>query len=204
MKKSIFGLFILAAMLFSTLVNAGTENSQSEVDVKASKLEWKGKKIGGEHYGNVALVNGQLKLNGGKLTGGSFVIDMNSITNIDITDEEYNQKLIGHLKSDDFFATDKFPTAKFVITKVEHQGGDNYNVSGNLTIKDITHPITFPATVTTKNGKTTATANLTFDRSKFNVKYASKSFFASIGDKVIYDDVEMKITLVTSSTVANK
>lgn len=205
MKKSFLGLFILPALfLFSATVFAGNDkSSKSDVDLKASKVEWKGKKLTGEHYGNISLSNGQLLFKGSKLTGGSFTIDMNSITDLDLTDAEYNQKLVGHLKSDDFFSVEKFPTSKFDITKVKHKGGDKYEITGNLTIKGITHPLSFPATVTNKDGKVRATADLKFDRSKYNVKYGSKTFFENIGDKIIYDDVELKVDLVTSA-VANK
>lgn len=206
MKKPFFKLFILSALfIFSEAVFAGKDKtSKSDVDLKASKVEWKGKKLTGEHFGNISLSNGQLLFDGNKLTGGSFTIDMNSITCLDLTDEEYNKKLIGHLKSDDFFSVSSFPTSKFEITKVTHKGGDKYEITGNLTIKGITHPLTFPAVVTNKDGKVTATAEMKFDRSKYNVKYGSKSFFENIGDKIIYDDVEMKVSLVTTSALATK
>jgi polyisoprenoid-binding protein YceI len=205
MKKSFINLLTIAILFFATLAVAETEKSpKTDVDTKESKLEWRGKKLTGEHYGNISIQSGQLAFNGNKLTGGSFVIDMNSITCLDLTSEEYNKKLVGHLKSDDFFSTSNFPTAKFDITKVEHKGGENYSITGNLTIKGITHPLTFPASVSNKDGKSTATASIVFDRSKYNVKYGSKTFFESIGDKVIYDDVELKVELVTSTTVAKK
>ena len=110
----------------------------------------------------------------------------------DITDPGYNQKFIGHITSGDFFEIEKFPTASFVITKVAGN-----QVTGNLTVKGITKSITFPAEIAVKGGKVTAKANITIDRTDFNIKYGSKKFFDSIGDKAIYDDFALTVSLVS-------
>lgn len=207
MKKGLLSFLSLAFVVaFSQVSIAGVEKDvkKAEIDLKESQVEWKGKKLTGEHYGTISLKSGQLLLDGNKLTGGSFEIDMTSINNTDLTDEDSNKKLVGHLKSEDFFSVENHPTSKFEITKVEHKGGEKYNLTGNLTIKGITHPISFPATVSNKGGKVIAVADMKFDRSKYDVKYGSKSFFDNIGDKVIYDEVEMKVNLVSANTVAVK
>ncbi|MBB6612153.1 YceI family protein [Pontibacter sp. Tf4] len=161
--------------------------------IEKSEVKWNGKKIGGEHYGAIALKSGNLTVDKNKVTGGKFVIDMNSITVEDIKDAEYNGKLVGHLKSDDFFGVEKHPTATFEIKSLAPiakaaAGKPNYKVNGLLTIKGITKPVQFPATITTKNGVVTAKADVTVDRSQYDVKYGSKSFFDNLGDNVIMDD----------------
>jgi polyisoprenoid-binding protein YceI len=115
---------------------------------------------------------------------------MTSITCTDLTGE-YKSNLEGHLKSDDFFSISNYPTANLVITKVSKPTKDNYNISAKLTIKGITQNIDFVAKV---NGKTLSTT-LVIDRTKFNIKYGSGSFFDSLGDNMIYDDFELKVKL---------
>jgi polyisoprenoid-binding protein YceI len=182
------GLLVLAF----TLTTAVFAESQ-KVDVAKSAVKWLGKKVTGEHTGTIALKEGTLEVNGGKVTGGKVVIDMNSIVDTDLTDAGMNGKLVGHLKSDDFFGVTAFPTAELVITKVE---GSNF--SGNLTIKGVTNPTSFTATAS-KDGKSTVyKGTITIDRSKYNVRYGSKSFFDNLGDKVIYDEFTLDFSLVVS------
>ena len=158
-------------------------------------MNWNGKKVTGEHSGTVGLQGGTMSVENGKLTGGQFVFDMNSIKNTDLTDAGYNAKFIGHMKSDDFFSTTKHPTSTFTITKVTPKGGNAYDITGNMTIKGITNAVTFPATVKMNGNMIEADGKATLDRTKYDIKYGSKSFFESIGDKAIYDDftVEMKL-----------
>ena len=160
------------------------------INVKSSTIEWKGEKVVGSHEGTISLKSAGLIYEGKKLTGGSFVIDMTSITCTDLTGE-YKSNLEGHLKSDDFFSISNYPTANLVITKVSKPTKDNYNISAKLTIKGITQNIDFVAKV---NGKTLSTT-LAIDRTKFNIKYGSGSFFDSLGDNMIYDDFELKVKL---------
>lgn len=169
-----------------------------KVSPDESKIVWLGKKVTGEHRGMITLASGALQFNGEQLTGGSFEIDMNSITNSDIEGDEYKQKLVGHLKSDDFFGVEKFPKASFVIKTVESKKAGKYVVKGDITIKGITKSIEFPAQVTVLDSKSTATASITIDRSEFDVKYGSGSFFENLGDKMIYDDFTLDITLVAT------
>lgn len=168
------------------------------VNVSKSMLSWNGKKVTGEHSGNIKLENGQLVVDGNKLTGGTFNFDMNSITCTDLTDPGYNAKFIGHMKSEDFFNTAKYPTATFKITKVTPKGGDAYDITGNMTIKGITNAVTFPATVKMSGNTVTADGKATLDRTKYDIRYGSKSFFENIGDKAIYDDFTVEMKLVAS------
>lgn len=191
------GLFIILIALVSFVSVAQKANIKKiGIDLAQSKLEWTGKKLGGEHYGQLLLASGHLLFTKNKLTGGSFEIDMTSITCDDITDAKSNKRLVDHLKSEDFFSVTRFPTSKFVIITVEQKSADEYTVTGNLTIKEKTNPITFTAKVNTMNNQTIATATLVFDRSKYDVKFGSQSFFENLGDKLVYDDVDMTVKLV--------
>lgn len=170
-----------------------------QVDGKESKLNWTGKKVTGQHEGTINIADGKLEVESNVLKGGSFSLDTRSIVVTDIKDAGGNAKLLGHLKSEDFFAVEKFPSATFVTTSVTSKGGGNYEVTGNLTIKGIINPVTFPATVTVAGNKLTAKAAIKVDRTKYNIKYGSKSFFEGIGDKAIYDDFDLDVTLVAAA-----
>ena len=175
-----------------------TDIETLNIDTKASKIEWFAEKVTGKHNGIVGLKSGQLEMKGDKLTGGNFVADMKSITVTDLQGE-YKEKLEGHLKSEDFFGVEKHPMAKLVISEVayvkESASGFNTEITGNLTIKDETHPITFPARVKMEGGNLAAYAELKIDRSKYNVRYGSPSFFNDLGDKAIYDEFTLKVSL---------
>lgn len=181
---------ILAAIALT--VGFGVQAQTVKVDAAESSITWLGKKVTGEHTGTIDLKSGELKLDGGAIAGGQFVVDMTSIKNTDLTDAEWNGKLVGHLKSDDFFGVETYPEAKLVITKKAAFSGDKATVTGDLTIKGATHPVTFDVT---KDGKT-YTAEITVDRSKYDVRYGSKSFFDNLGDKVIYDEFYLTVKLV--------
>lgn len=169
-----------------------------KVNTSKSELTWVGKKVTGEHTGKIALKEGTITMDGAKLTGGKFVADLTTITNTDLTDKEYNGKLIGHLKSDDFFAVEKHPNATFVVTKATPKSTGVYEVTGDLTIKGITKPVTFPVTVKTTATGAEATGKIVVDRSKYDIKYNSKSFFENLGDKMINDDFTIDVKLVAS------
>jgi polyisoprenoid-binding protein YceI len=196
MKAIKFIASILVAALFVNVAVAGTAPKGSKkvtlaVDTKASKINWLAKKVTGQHEGTVNLSSGSLESDGKKVTGGEFVIDMKSIVCTDIKDPEYNKKFIGHITTGDFFEVEKYPTSTFKITKVAGN-----NVTGDLTLHGVTKPITFPVKVSMVGGKATATASIPVDRTDFGVKYGSKKFFDSIGDKAIDDVFNLDVTLV--------
>ncbi len=170
----------------------------TEIDVAVSTVKWKGFEPTGEHEGTISLSKGTLELNQGKLAGGSVVIDMNTIVNTDIpADSEYNAKMVGHLKSADFFDVEKFPTATFEFTEIKEIDG-KLNIGGNLTIKGITKNITIPATLDAQNGITTLKSDVfTIDRTDFNVRYGSKKFFDNLKDKFINDEFELSFEIKT-------
>jgi polyisoprenoid-binding protein YceI len=170
-----------------------------KVDAKTSKLTWLAKKATGEHTGNVAVSDGSFIVEDNTLKSGSFDIDTRSINDTDIADEASNAKLVTHLKSEDFFSVEKHPKAKLVLTSATKGVGNTYDVKGNLTIKGITNPVSFPATVDINGKKLTATAKITIDRTKYDIKFRSKNFFENLGDKVIYDDFDINVALVANT-----
>lgn len=168
-----------------------TVSAQSKkVDAAKSSINWLGKKVTGQHNGVVNLKEGNLVFSGKKVTGGNFVVDMTSLTATDLQGE-YQGKLNGHLKADDFFGTEKFPTAKLVFKKVVAKSANVFTVTGDLTIKGITKPITFDLATTANS----ATTKFMVDRTKYDIKYGSGTFFTSIGDKAIADEFELDVTL---------
>ena len=198
--KSIFVASLAIALFVSSAASAedGKKATTLKVNASKSELTWLGKKVTGEHTGKITLKEGTMILDGAKFTGGKLVADLTTITCTDLTDKSYNDKLIGHLKSEDFFSTEKFPTATFVITKATVKSPGLYDVTGDLTIKGITKPVTLPVTVTSTSTGAEATGKLVVDRSKYDIKYNSKSFFEGLGDKMIHDDFTIDFKLVAA------
>ncbi|MGI9533941.1 MAG: YceI family protein [Thermodesulfobacteriota bacterium] len=167
-------LLILLSFLFVTITNA------SQVDLKNSAFDWYGSKIGGDHYGKILLKEAKLNELEGKVVGGDFIMDMTSFTVENIDSPEYEQKFLSHIKSDEFFDVEKYPTATLKINKIE-----GTNVSGDLTIKGITNPINF----TLEQKGDLVTGKMKFDRTQYDMVYRSKNFFKNLGNKVIHDEV---------------
>lgn len=185
--KNLKSIALALVVVLSTLsVTAQTK----KVDVSKSTVNWTGKKVTGQHSGTINLKDGALVFKGKKLVGGTFTIDMASITCTDLTGE-YKGKLEGHLKSEDFFGAEKFPTATLVFKKVVVKAKNVYTVTGDLKIKGKTNPITFDL-VATKNA---AATSFKIDRTKYDIKYGSGSFFENLGDKAISDDFELAVAL---------
>jgi polyisoprenoid-binding protein YceI len=195
---SVVAAAAISAFAFTT-PELKTETTYA-VDTKATTATWLAKKVTGEHAGGITVSKGTINSKGpGNITGGELEFDMTSITCTDLTDKEWNGKLIGHLKSDDFFSVDKNPTSKFVITKVTPKSNTDYDVTGKLTIKGITNEITFPAMIK-MDGKTMVTiAKIMVDRTKFDIKYGSKSFVEGLGDKAIDDQFELNVNVVAKA-----
>lgn len=182
----------LALALFSLSAHAQTY----KLDAKTSKATWAGRKLAFTHHGELMFKNGSFKVEKGMLTSGEAVIDMTTLKNLD-QEGEMNTKLVTHLKSDDFFAVEKHPTSTLKITKVEPQG-DKYLVSGDLTIKGITKPVSFPAEIKVEGNKLAAKGEMKVDRTAYDIRFHSLKFFADIGDKVIYDDFTVGFDVAAS------
>ena len=213
MKKrflNVFTIFAIAATLVAckdkakeaetTAAEAAAQAQMQSVkymaNAEVSSIEWTGFKPTGNHNGTINVESGVFTVNNGKIESGSFLIDMNSIVDLDMpATDENNAKLVGHLKSPDFFDVEKYPSAAFEVTGSEEKEGKTM-LSGNLTLKEKKNNVTFPVTVSTEGDNFTITSDVfTIDRSKWDVKYGSKSFFDNLGDKFINDDIELKITL---------
>ena len=187
--KKLFSFTILLAGIILMMAFTPIKEDVYTVDVTNSSIGWSAKKVGGGHTGTVKITEGSLVYNGKSLQKGVFLMDMSSITSD-------NARVTTHLKSPDFFSAEKNPSSKFEITKVSAAGKERVNISGNLTIKGITHPLTFPATV--KQGKDVVVAvasGIRVDRTKYDIKFRSKTFFGDIGDKAIDDEFELNINL---------
>ena len=189
MKKII--LSTVVSLLSLSNLQAQEKHS---ISIEKSSVEWIGEKVTGTHSGLISLKDGYFKFEENKLVGGEFNIDMNSITCTDIENKEYAAKLVDHLKNDDFFASDKHPLSNFKITKVIFDG-TSYMITGDITIRDITEEITFPARFHSHGRIFHANASLKIDRTKHDVKYGSGSFFDDLGDKMIYNEFTLKIQL---------
>jgi polyisoprenoid-binding protein YceI len=201
-------LFALAISLSLGVIakDSGDDQTIFKVQTDQSKVVWTGKKVTGQHAGTVAIDGGEVKLSSNELVGAEIIMDMNSISNTDLKDPNWNEKLVGHLKSEDFFSVEKYPQASFVTTKInknENAGKKGYTVTGNLTIKGITNEVEFPVNVSIEGNTLKANGKATIDRTKWDIKYGSGSFFSDLGDKAIYDDFEIEFDLVANSEAAN-
>jgi polyisoprenoid-binding protein YceI len=179
-------LLIIATIL---TVSAFTTPIKKNIDITESQIIWKGKKIMGSHTGTVNIKEGYLEMEDDLLSGGKFVVDMTSIT-VTGMEGKNKDKLEGHLKRDDFFGIKDHPTATLLINK-STKNGNTYDVSADITIKGITHPIYFELEM----GVTAATANLKIDRTKFGIRYGSGSFSDDLGDKAISDKFTLDVNL---------
>ncbi|MFT7120258.1 MAG: polyisoprenoid-binding protein YceI [Neolewinella sp.] len=188
-----FKSLLLTTAFFFALATVAT----AQVDADKSLVTWKGYKVTGEHAGTISVADSSsLDFKEGVLTGGTIFIDMPSIAVTDLTGGT-KAKLEGHLKSADFFGVEKFPTAKLVITTVVSRGtpGD-YRVTAEITIKENTETIRFNTKVTEEMGAFVAVADITVDRTDFDVRYGSGSFIDNLGDKTIYDEFDLTVKLV--------
>lgn len=192
----LFGLLASAVVTTSGVTEPAPAKETFSANVAKSTITWKGYKVLGSHTGTIQLKEGKLDYTDGSLTGGYFIIDMATLDCTDLTGE-YKDKLVGHLKSDDFFGVANHPTAKFQITKVISRGKPGeYKIVGNLTIKETTKEIKFLTTIDESSDAPVANATIKVDRSEFNVRYGSGSFFDNLGDNTIYDEFDLNISLV--------
>ncbi|MDN5283817.1 MAG: lipid-binding protein [Mucilaginibacter sp.] len=170
------------------------ENQKFKIVSTQSNIDWVGTKVTGAHNGTIAIKEGELILNDGKLTGGKFIIDTTSIKILDITDPATNAQFAGHLASDDFFSIEKYPEASLVITLVSGN-----HIVGDLTIKGITRPVAFNAAINVNGNQLTATGKLVIDRTKYEMRFRSSNFFKDLGDTLIYNDFELNINVTAKA-----
>ncbi|NQU68855.1 MAG: YceI family protein [Candidatus Marinimicrobia bacterium] len=201
-KKTIVTMIIVFGVSYVIAQHAAPTGTP--FDVEKSKISWHATKVTGEHNGTLNLVDGMVKYHGTHIHGGKFVFDMNSIVNVDIESEEWNAKLVDHLKSDDFFSVTKFPTATIEIMsarpiKGAKKGEVNYIFKGDLTIKDIVHEIEFNAVVGFTKEYAQAAGEIVIDRTLYDVRYGSGKFFENLGDKMIHDEFIVSFDVITKT-----
>jgi polyisoprenoid-binding protein YceI len=164
------------------------------IENETSYVTWTGREVSTSfHYGTIDLASGQFELSDGLISSGEFVVDMTTIKNQDLSSEFAQDRLETHLKSDDFFSVEAYPTAKISISQSAIISEGKWLVSADLTIKNFTHPIEFEMVNSVEGWN----ASLVFDRSLYEVKFRSGTFFEMLGDKMIYDDIELEINLKT-------
>ena len=218
MKKLSLFASLLAILVFAACQNNNTtETGEAQdaataskdaniytINTDASVINWEGYKPGRySHIGTIKMQSGQLAINNGNIESGSFVIDMNSLNNLDLQDAKDKAKLEGHLKSGDFFEVEKYPTGKFEIASVQALTGDasgaTHKITGNLTLKDITKSIELPARVAVSDGKLVAESlEFSINRTEWGASHDS-GLVGAVGDALIADDIKLKITLQAST-----
>ena len=191
----------MKSLCFILLVTTIFGQNSLHIDMDKSSIKWKGtKSTGSYHDGLIDVKTSQLDFDkNNQLIGGEIIIDMNSIICTDIQNKKSNRSLVKHLKDDDFFGTDIFPISKLVITNVEKIDEQNFKLIADLTIKENTHPIEFIANIIYDNDTGLASGKIEIDRSKYNVKYRSKSWYPDIGDRFINDNFELFFNLLAKS-----
>lgn len=182
---------------YNSIGRQASKYEKYTINIDSSQIIWKARRIAYGHKGTIKLKNGEFMVFEGKVKGGKFEVDMNSLANLDLDDGRRKKQLENHLKSSDFFNVKEFPVCTFKITTIIERKTDqgNYAISGDLTIKGTTHKINFPANIEVNDDMLTSSAKITFDRSKFGVRFGSGSFFDNLGDKVIYDDITLEVKL---------
>jgi polyisoprenoid-binding protein YceI len=187
---------MLRTLLFTLALTLGfTAHGETlKVNSEQSKVHWKGTKIGGAHDGTVGVQSGSLTFKDGALTAVEVLVDMTAMTNNDLSGE-WAEKLIGHLKNDDFFSVDKYPTSRIKSKSVEKISDNRYKVVADLTIKDKTQAVTFEAELNRTGKEVKGKTQFTFNRADFDIRYNSGRFFQNLGDKLIHDDVTLTVEL---------
>ena len=170
------------------------KNQIFEISVEQSNIDWKGRKMSGEHFGTIGLKKGSLLVIDGKLVAGKFVVDTTSIKVTDVKDPATNAQFVGHLASNDFFATEQFPEAVFEITSVNKN-----HVVGDLTIKGITHPAAFDTKVFIKGNTLRASGKIVIDRTRFGMKFKSGNFFNDLGQTLIHNDFDLDFNITAKA-----
>jgi polyisoprenoid-binding protein YceI len=181
---------LLSVLFLLAVINVNAQDKLTAIAEKTSLL-WLGEKVTGQHTGTILLKEGWLTMKENTISSGEFSIDMTSIK-----DSENNERLEGHLKSDDFFGVEKFPVSKLVLTGSDSFEKGSAIIRGNLTIKGVTNPVEFKSVMQKKEDGTWFYANIVVDRSKYNIRYGSGSFIDNLGDKAIYDDFKLKVSIL--------
>lgn len=166
------------------------------IQKSSSTVNWTGKKVLGLHTGSINIASGFIEMQDNLITGGEIQIDMTSIVITDIEDKKNHDDFLAHLKNDDFFSVDKFKTAKLVISGSVKTEDNKLQIAGMLTIKDISHPVSFIATVETFTDFLHSLGEIVIDRTMYNIRYGSGKFLQNLGDNLIHDDFVLQFKLI--------
>ncbi|HEY9197545.1 MAG TPA: YceI family protein [Mucilaginibacter sp.] len=175
------------------------ETKKFEIVSAKSNIDWIGRKVTGAHNGTIGIKKGILKFDQDKLSGGQFIIDTTSIKILDVTDPATNEQFAGHLASDDFFNSVNFPESVLTITSATPKSNNVYHIVGDLTIKGITHPITFDAQIDHIGGELTASGKIVIDRTRYGMRFRSGNFFKDLGDTLIYNEFELNVKITAQA-----
>lgn len=189
---------------YSTTGFGDSKTSQTgifKIDPERSIVRWIGRNLLNQHNGTIPLKNATIALDKDRLISGSASLDMNRITCDDIEDAPISQMLIDHLRTDDFFLVDTYPTADFdliSVTPIESapSGSPNYNVSGTFTLRGKTQPPHFPATLGVNNEVIAFQAQFDFDRVLWGSKYGSGKIYEALGKHVVNDRISISFQLI--------
>lgn len=198
-------LLITAALALGTPSTANTTGGDMQrmnVDTKASNVTWLGEKVTGSHDGDIQISSGFVTMEDGLISAATVTIDMTTINTLDLEGSS-KASLDGHLKSDDFFGTSQFPTAQFELNSIQPiraENGMNFAATGTVTIKGRTAEVSFPVKVEQGVKTVSIAGEMKLDRSQFDVRFRSKSFFdaSELGDKLIYDEFTIGFELVAN------
>lgn len=183
-----------AALLFTLSSQATDEKGTAKVNKESSTVHWSGKKITGKtHSGTLGVQSGSISYADGLISSASIVLDMENMLCTDEMDQQSKNSLIGHLQNEDFFNTAEFLTSSFTLSSFTLIKGESYQVTGELTIKGISHEITFPANVKMSDDSIIIDAEVVFDRTKWGIHYGSGSIFDGLGDNIINDDIALTV-----------
>ena len=198
-KRKLLTLIALTMLI----VVAQTGYALTPIDIKKSQVLWLGTKVTGQHNGTIQLKSGEVDFTNKKVNSARFVFDMATIKVLDIEDPKWNKKLEGHLKDEDFFGVNNHPEAVFELSSASpikgvQETAPNWRFVGDLTIKGITHAVSFDAFVDIQKNTARASGEIIVDRTKYGIKYKSGKFFDALGDKAIYDEFEITFDVVTN------
>tara|TARA_B110000503_G_scaffold143396_1_gene244602 strand:+ start:2524 stop:3111 length:588 start_codon:yes stop_codon:yes gene_type:complete len=179
-------------LTFAFIAISSVAQENYKINTEISSIEWIGRKVTGQHNGVILLKNGSYTFENGLILKGELTIDMQTIKINDIEDKEQNKKLQNHLNSPDFFAVKDHPTAKLSIIKSEKVGTDKLKVFADLEIKGISKRIEFEVTMLKEGTKMVAVGEVNINRTEYDIRYGSGSFFDNLGDKAIKDQFTIK------------
>lgn len=182
----------------NTSITETMESTTYQVNTSKTTLQWEASKVTGKHHGYINIKEGSVDVADSQIIGGKFIIDFASISIVDLTDEKMNKMLSDHLRSDDFFSVDSYPEGSFTITSVEPGEGSISNITGDLVIKGISQPITFPAEISMEGDELLAKATIELDRTRWDIKFRSGKFFSGLGDSLIHDTFNLVLDLKAS------